>query len=168
MLKSLTLYYYILKFLYTYYIMGSSRKIYFPILTLIIVILLSTLASSFHFNYFKENFLIRNTATIKEIKDVDNTSNTDSIKSAPSPSPSSSSKNTSQNYFNQISNTDVNSNTLLQPTQSRLDYLNIQNTNTSSSSLNTSINEQQNQSNQINTQKENIYDKAVNFFSPSI
>ena len=80
----------------------------------------------------------------------------------------SSSKNTSQNYFNQISNTDVNSNTLLQPTQSRLDYLNIQNTNTSSSSLNTSINEQQNQSNQINTQKENIYDKAVNFFSPSI
>ena len=73
-----------------------------------------------------------------------------------------------ENYFNQISNTDVNSNTLLQPTQSRLDYLNIQNTTTSNSSLNTSINEQQNQSNQINTQKENIYDKAVNFFSPSI
>ena len=147
--------------------MGSSRKIYFPILTLIIVILLSTLASSFHFNYFKENFLIRNTATIKEIKeikDVDNTNNTDSVKSSPSPAPSPSSKN----YFNQISNTDVNSNTLLQPTQSRLDYLNIQNTTTSNSSLNTSINEQQNQSNQINTQKENIYDKAVNFFSPSI
>jgi hypothetical protein len=143
--------------------MGSSRKIYFPILTLIIVILLSTLASSFHFNYFKENFLIRNTATIKEIKevkDIDNTSNTDSIKSSPAPS----SKNTSQNYFNPISNTDVNSNTLLQPTQSRLDYLNIQNTNTNSSSFN----EQQNQLNQINTQKENIYDKAVNFFSPSI
>ena len=52
--------------------------------------------------------------------------------------------------------------------QSYIDYLNIQNTTTSSSSLNTSINEQQNQSNQINTQKENIYDKAVNFFSPSI
>ena len=161
-----------------------SFNLYFPISTLLIVLLLSTFASGFHFNYFKESFYVtENTAIIKKVSntekkvvgeskllyDYSNKPSSPSPASSPSISPSGPmylNTNTTTNMINTIgtSGLDLTSNTLLQPVQSRLDYLNVQDTNTI---FDNSINQQNQSNNMINSQKETIYDKAVNFFTPS-
>ena len=139
--------------------MSNKLKFNFPIITLIIIILLTTFASGFHFNYYKESFeVIKNSGSVKNTNDIQsvvqgntevklhNTKKTNIAESASLPS--------------DLNNTELNNKSLLQPAYSRFDYINDNTNETNDLNINNNINTNLSPS----TKQQTFYDKAIDFF----
>lgn len=97
-----------------------NKKQYFPLITLVLIILITTVSSGFHLNY--ETFIVvKNSGNIKSISQsesvVDGATTITYIKKSPAPAPAPIKSPASAPSPSPIS--------LLQPAQSRMDYLNV-------------------------------------------
>ena len=97
-----------------------NKKQYFPLITLVIIILITTVSSGFHLNY--ETFaVVKNSGNVKSISQtesvVDGATTITYIKKSPAPAPAP--------IKSPASAPSPSPSSLLQPAQSRMDYLNV-------------------------------------------